>query len=312
MEISHKTFHRSAAWIHRNARPLEAARWQHSFANGSREEVIRVLASFQNDDGGFGHGIEPDFWLPKSSPMATWAAGQVLVEANAEADEQVVHSLLDYLMNASKQEGAMWSSVLPENNQYPHAPWWHWREGVQSNWMYNPSVELAAFLIHWSPERSSTAKTGWTALKKAIVYVKSVDDMDMHEINNFQKALDLLEDHRQLFEETMDSSLEEAQNKVNQLAYDCANHSPSEWLAGYQAMPLDFVDGPHHPLCKKFGTLLDKNLDFYIEQLNQEGIWDVSWEWEDYDREFAVAKRQWQGILTLKRYQLLRSFGRIS
>ena len=64
-------------WIKRNARPLETARWEYIFEGASSDRVMKYLSAFQNEDGGFGHGIEPDFWLPHSSPMAIWAAGQV-------------------------------------------------------------------------------------------------------------------------------------------------------------------------------------------------------------------------------------------
>ncbi|WP_233711263.1 hypothetical protein [Lederbergia citrisecunda] len=53
------TFQKAAAWIKRNARPLEVARWEYIFKNGSRDNVVRYLAAYQNEDGGFGHGIEP-------------------------------------------------------------------------------------------------------------------------------------------------------------------------------------------------------------------------------------------------------------
>ena len=32
----------------------------------------------------------------------------------------------------------MWPAVLPENNEYPHAPWWHWEPGWSSNGCLTP------------------------------------------------------------------------------------------------------------------------------------------------------------------------------
>ena len=45
-------------FIYKNARPLDCARWQYLFENGSRENVLNFLAAYQNEDGGFGHALE--------------------------------------------------------------------------------------------------------------------------------------------------------------------------------------------------------------------------------------------------------------
>jgi len=49
---------------------LELARWQIHFEDGSRENVLQMLEVYQNEDGGFGHGLEPDNWKPNSTPIA--------------------------------------------------------------------------------------------------------------------------------------------------------------------------------------------------------------------------------------------------
>lgn len=51
-------------FIYRNARPLDFARWQYHFENGRAEDAINVLSHYQNEDGGFGHALEPDFRMP--------------------------------------------------------------------------------------------------------------------------------------------------------------------------------------------------------------------------------------------------------
>ncbi|MGI6148006.1 MAG: hypothetical protein ACOYEU_01445, partial [Limnochordia bacterium] len=58
-----------------------------------------------------------------------------------------------------------------------------------------------------------------------------------------------------------------------------------------------------------FGDLVQENLAFYAEQADENGLWPVTWEWAAYPNEFAAAKRWWQGIIALERYQALRAFG---
>ncbi|MFQ3545352.1 hypothetical protein Q7A53_14815 [Halobacillus rhizosphaerae] len=309
IEISKERFHRVENWIKRNARPLEAAQWQWMFKGGSRDLIISYLSAFQNEDGGFGHGLEPDFWLPDSSPMATWTAGQLLIEVEASPEEEIVQGLVSYLTDTCQEDWGMWPSVLPENNQFPHAPWWHWREGVQENWMFNPSIELAAFLIHWTPERSKSSLLGWKSIERAIPRLMECKEMDSHEINNYQHFVQLIQPFEASFNSNLPYTLKEVSNKILILAEQSMEKQVSSWSVGYKALPLDFIHGPDHPLCGKMNELIQSNLNFYIAKLPETGVWDISWKWGEYENEFAVARRYWQGILAIKRFKKLELFG---
>ena len=302
--------HRAKLWLRRYGRPLELARWEFLFEGGSPENVLRYLAAFQNDDGGFGHGLEPDFWLPDSSPMATWTAGQILTEIKASHSEPIVERLLKYLTKTPQVQPGMWPSVQPENNQHPHAPWWHWNEGAQQGWMFNPSVELAAFLIRWSPAESAEARLGWESLKHALRRVMQTKSMDRHELNNYRKSLRLLSHHRERFSAQMEHTSEEVQAKVHDLTRRVIDKDVSNWGKGYKPLPLDFIQSPNDPLYPELKELVDENLQFYLEQRDDDGIWNITWNWGRYPEEFAVAGRYWQGILAVERYLILKAFGR--
>ncbi len=308
-KISKDQFKKAKGFIKSKARELERCRFEFEFEHGSKENILTQLKVYQNEDGGFGNGIEPDFWLPSSSPMATWAAGQILMEIGADKNDPMVNSMISYLVHTYHIDKGMWDSVLPENNEYPHAPWWHWQEGVQENWMYNPSVELAAFLVHWSPNQSKAAEIGWNSIDKAVNYLMNKSNMDKHEINNFQQLIKIIKNYKSTFEAKLQYSLESVSQKIMMLAEQCVDKDVSTWTEGYRALPLDFIDNPDNPLCERFGTLVEKNLDLYIEQMSEEGIWDISWSWGSYPENFEVAKRYWKGILAVNRYKQLKEFG---
>ncbi|WP_309450614.1 hypothetical protein [Clostridium sp.] len=69
-------------WMYRNARQIELSIWRYHFENGSTEEVLSSLSLYQNDDGGFEHGLEPDSWNPNSSPYTTLTAMNILSSIN--------------------------------------------------------------------------------------------------------------------------------------------------------------------------------------------------------------------------------------
>lgn len=63
-EQDREVFERARRFVYRNARPLDLARWKYHFENGSEQEVLAALSAYQNEDGGFGHGLEEDNMNP--------------------------------------------------------------------------------------------------------------------------------------------------------------------------------------------------------------------------------------------------------
>ncbi|MFC4401522.1 hypothetical protein [Gracilibacillus xinjiangensis] len=308
MMISKKTFTKTSNWLKRNARPLEVARWEYVFEGKDRTNVLEVLRAYQNDDGGFGHGIEPDFWLPDSSPMASWFAGQILLEVEAANDDPMVIALMDYLVKSYNKEAGLWLSVLPENNSYPHAPWWHWQENAQENWKFNPSAELAAFLLNWSSKQSDPWQIGNDVLNNALKRLMEANKMDSHEIFNYQRLYRMLIRKEAVLTGRSTCTLDQIFNKLAALIESSVEKDIKSWATGYKPLPLDFVVNSEDPFCKMFGDLVEANLKFYIEQLTEDGVWRIPWEWGQYPEVFPIAKRYWEGILAIDRYTKLQLF----
>jgi hypothetical protein len=308
-EVITNGFQKATIYMKSNARPIEKALFEFTFENGPKERVLAELKRFQNEDGGFGHGIEPDFWLPLSSPMATWRAGQILVEIGADCNDELVQAMIDYLLNTFDKETGLWATVLPENNDYPHAPWWHWSEGVQDNWEFNPTAELAAFLVFWSDEGSEAAELGWATMLKAVEHAMAKEKMDKHQINNYQRLVQLMVPFVGPFNEKMPYSLQTVREHVENLAEQCMNKEVSTWKGSYLPLPIDFINHPQHALFEKYSSLVKANIELLLETMTDEGVWKITWEWGSYPEQFKIAKEQWKGILAIKHYQLLQKFG---
>jgi hypothetical protein len=71
MQLTREQFDRVKAYVMREARPLDRQLFRYYFEGGDSDKVARELAAFQNEDGGFGHSLEPDFRLIASSSLAT-------------------------------------------------------------------------------------------------------------------------------------------------------------------------------------------------------------------------------------------------
>lgn len=110
-------------WMYRNARPLDLARWRFYFEQGGAEEVLKALAAYQNEDGGFGHALEADSWNPGSAPIQTATAIERLLELPLKGSEHpVIQGILMYLDSGADFENGRWKLAVPSNDRYPHAP----------------------------------------------------------------------------------------------------------------------------------------------------------------------------------------------
>lgn len=287
-------------WMKRNARPLECARWEYLFENGSREQVLEKLAAFQNQDGGFGHGLEPDFMLPQSSAIATWAACQILMEVQADCHNRIVKATINYLIHSYDEKLGLWRTVVPEHNDYPHAPHWHYEDGVQDSWMFNPSVELAAYLVHWLPEGSEGAKLGWEVIENAKKRLFTCAEMGFHEVNNYQKLIHILKDRL--------PDVEAISEKVNKLAEQSIDTEPTSWGKSYKALPLNMIFSRSDNLYEKYKDLVNENLNYLKNSIQADGVWDITWAWNEYMENFYVARQQWKGIIAINNYKILREF----
>ena len=126
--------------------------FEYHFFNGSSEEVLKNLKKFQNEDGGFGHGLEPDFMLPDSSAMASTIAFQILDEIG-EKNNKMAHSAIEFYETTFDQNRNGWWAVPPQVNDHPHAPWWAYDKqekwtAIDNHWG-NPSSEIIGILYEY-------------------------------------------------------------------------------------------------------------------------------------------------------------------
>jgi hypothetical protein len=97
------------------------------FGDGPAGPVRDAVAAYRNEDGGFGHALEPDGRTPASQPLAVEMALRIMDEADAW-DGALVLGACDWLAAVSPAEGGA-ASFEPTVSGWPHAPWWVPEEG---------------------------------------------------------------------------------------------------------------------------------------------------------------------------------------
>jgi len=91
-KLSQESFNSAVEFIRKHARPLDRARFEFHFSEGSVEQVVEELEQFQNPDRGFGNSIEPDMRMPSSSALFTSVGFQTVREIGLGADSDIVRN----------------------------------------------------------------------------------------------------------------------------------------------------------------------------------------------------------------------------
>ena len=95
-KMSADSFSAARTYIMSHGRPLDQARFNFHFAGGDLSALVEALAAFQNEDGGFGHGLEPDLRTPASSAIATSLGMSILREVDAAPELPLVNAAVRY------------------------------------------------------------------------------------------------------------------------------------------------------------------------------------------------------------------------
>lgn len=108
-------------FLYANARLLDTHRAAHAFDGASAEPVLAALRAYRNDDGGFGHALEPDVRTPDSETTSTLHGLEVLAEIDALADPMVA-GVHEWVAGVAGPDGGV-PFVFPAALDYPHGPW---------------------------------------------------------------------------------------------------------------------------------------------------------------------------------------------
>lgn len=279
-------------WMNTHSRPLEKHLYDFLFHKGLKVNVIQALEKFQNEDGGFGHGIEPDNLNPHSSPIQTWFAISYMARIKLQDEHPMIKKTVKYLLDTMPDDG-LYPAIISSNNDYPHAIWW--TDQLDNRiWGYNPSVALWAF-IYRHDKQLRTKKLIVGAMMDFIQNPTT----EMHELRCFVDAYEYLYPIRDqflafpVFEKTL------KQHVYTMLStYDPTHET-------YGLTPLALCDSPNTQIYQSIKSLVDRELIQIKKEIENQDMWDIKFNWQQYEESFLKARVHWQSILAVKYMQFL-------
>lgn len=283
-------------FIYRNARPLDLARWKFLFENGSQEEVLKALAVYQNEDGGFGHGLEPDCLNPNSSPIQTWVATEIIKEVKLDnGDHPMIQGILGYLGETEDFDGHIWANTIETNNDYPHAPWWDYLRAEEP--IYNPTACFIGFILKYGKKDSALYRTACHLAKEAYAFFQENFPMEsMHTVSCFVKLYEYLCECD--IKEKVD--LSEFEVLLHKQIKHVLTKDTSVWSTEYVCKPSLFISSKESAFYSENKELCDFEKDFISKTQNPDGTWNITWDWNRYPEQWHVSKNWWKADCIIK------------
>jgi hypothetical protein len=104
----------------------------------------------------------------------------------------------------------------------------------------------------------------------------------------------------------------DAVRKLKRVLAQVVVQDPKQWN-GYNVKPLTFVHTPQSPFYPEMETAVAANLDYIIPKQESDGGWGLTWSWKDRNpAAWALAEKEWRGVVTLENLRTLEAFHRIS
>jgi hypothetical protein len=299
MKLSQQNWNAARDFLRTQARPLEWAIFRQRFEDGTVAAVLEELVKFRNADGGFGHGSEPDLRTPDSSAIATSHRLQLLRELALAPDHDLVRRAMDYLRATCDRQNYVWPIIPPTANNAPHAPWWTTKD-LATSWKgfrANPTAEIAGYLFVFGMPADEPLRQ---AVLRGVLQVLSTSQPDMHELLCYVRLAEMV---------VLPAT---AQDTLRRTVGTMVERDPTNWPK-YRLRPLTVVKSPASPYYDELRGAVEANLDYLVQEQAADGSWMPTWSWGGaFPDVWPVARRDWQGILTLEALTRLHAFGRCS
>ncbi|MGW6280974.1 hypothetical protein [Kribbella sp. NPDC055071] len=271
-------------FVRREARLVESRLFATLFEDADPAGVVEALRGYQNVDGGFGHGLEPDKRCPDSLALDVEVAFDTLLAAGAR-DDAMIGRAVDWLASTATADGAV-ALCSPAVANYPraeHISEWTYQPGL------NPTAGLVGRLHTLGFDHPWREKAGaWCAAELAKGFPE--DAHGMHEALEFLEHTDGVDLDR----------IRDWLPKLSHYRADAADPS-------YGVTPLHLAPTPDsfwRPLFTD--AQLDAHLDRLLADQQADGGWAITWEPPGTSSTLA-----YRGIVTVGAVRTLKAYHRI-
>jgi hypothetical protein len=272
------------SFVYAQGRVLEQRLFATLLEDAGADGVVRALGAYANDDGGLGHGLEPDKRCPDSQPLDLQFGFEALADAGADA-QAIAERAAGFLASVADGRGAV-PFLRPSARDYPHAG--HLALDV----FYEPSAWPTSSLAGWLHRFGIRHDWLDRATEFSFAQLERGQPGDAHAIREALRFLRHAPDRERAA--AIRPAVVARLQGASYLVADPADEA-------YGVTPLEFEDDDLFP-----PELREAHLERLASEQQDDGGWPIRWEPPS-----EAARLEWRGARTVAALRTLREAGRV-
>lgn len=285
-KLTQERFNKAAQFLKTQAQDIDKAMFEYFFEHKPLDEVIDILATYQNEDGGFGK-LDYDIQYPYSCLKHTESACRyIFALQDIPAEHPLIRKVIHYIIKNYNEVNGEWKNItVPEVNDYPHAPWWGYGDSEKESEDYIPK-HRADLVEHYDANTNATL-AGILVKYSSLVPKELLDlimDIVIEKINSgysfYQyEMMSVLYFVHALDDENLKNGLLKTLMGNGKLI----SILDGDWRTENAYKLCHWINSPAHPYYNMYSEDIEKNLKYLIGSQEEDGSWSPSWSWGEPD-----------------------------
>jgi len=304
-KLSALQYEKAKNFMKNYAQDIDLAMFEYLFEDKPIDDVIKILETYQNDDGGFGK-LDYDIGYPYSCIKHTESACRYIFALDkVPAEHPMIKKMINYILINYNEITGEWNNLtVAEINDYPHAPWWGYsepeifvpknRKEMIEHFDSNTNAAIAGILVKYN------------SLVPNELY-KKITDVVIEKINSGHEFYQY-----ELMSNIYFANAFNGENRLKLLEKLMGNGKLISVLDGNwgteNAYKLTlWINSPKHEYYELYKDAVIKNIDFLVDSMENNGGWSPDWSWGE-PIVWEKVKLKIKGHLTFEFLLMLKNF----
>lgn len=288
------------AFMTSHARVLDRHRFDQLTGRGDAAKVLAALAAYRNDDGGYGHALEPDLRSRGSQPAGALHAFEVFDEIGPSTSPDA-GALCDWLESVSEPDGGL-AFVLPIDDPTGCAQVWVDAAAAAEGSTIHMTALVAAVAHRVARHDRRVADHPWLgrATDYSLARIATIDEpAHAYELRSILLLLDAMA--------PTDPRAADELRRFATFVPESGALPVHGGVEGEELRVLEFSPYPDTPLREHVAKdLIDAELDRLGTEQRPDGGWTV-----DFAMWSPAGALEWRGDVTVHAIRVLRDHGRL-
>ena len=305
-KLEKQQFNKAVEFLKTQAQDIDRAMFEYFFESRPLGDVLSILSTYQNEDGGFGK-LDYDMEYPGSCLKHTESACRYIYALeNISVENTLIKKLIPYIIENFNNISGEWDNLtVPAVNDYPHAPWWSHEE--IENFIPKDRADL---IEHYNPNTNS-ALAGMLVKYSSLVPAGMVDNVKGIVIDKINSGYEFgqygMMSDIYFVNAINDENLNDELLKILMSNGKLISLLDENWGTENAYKLCHWIDNLEHPYYTMYKDAVHNNFDFLIKSQGSDGSWAPSWNYGEPEVWERVEKRL-KGVLTYKFLWTLKKF----